>query len=363
MTHRLIQNGELVLYGPVGMIDFFGGEGFSATEVISALAELEGDITVRLNSGGGFAFDGIAISNALKAYDGKVTIINDAIAASAASIIFMAGDDRVMADGALVMIHNASGFTIGTARDHTKSAEMLGKLDGELARIYAKASGKRAQSIRKLMDEETWMTAEEAIDQGFADSKAAAAAKDATAFDYRVYARAPERLTALANTNGWPRFTNIFNSPAPAGNKPREAVAHPHSQEEPMTDSEKAAAEAKAAAEKVAAEAAEKARVEAEANAKAAAERAAADATKRAADITALCTLAGKADKATAFIGSAKTVDEVKAELLADRAKGDEINPHNGTGAKPRDPGKVAAINPNEVYAAREKARQERALA
>src|SRR5688572_19899908 len=131
MTHRLIKNGALVLYGPVGMLDWFN-EGFTATEVIEALAEMEGDITVHINSGGGFAFDGIAISNALKAYDGKVTTVNDAFAASAASIIFMAGEERLMSDGSILMIHNAAGFTIGTAKDHRKGADVLDKLDGEL---------------------------------------------------------------------------------------------------------------------------------------------------------------------------------------------------------------------------------------
>lgn len=339
MTHRLIQNGELVLYGPVGMIDFFAGEGFSATEVISALAEMEGDITVRLNSGGGFAFDGIAISNALKAYDGEVTIINDAIAASAASIIFMAGEQRLMADGAMVMIHNASGFTIGTAKDHTKSAEMLGKLDGELARIYAKATNKRAPQIRKLMDEETWMDADEAKAQGFATGRAGGKAKDATAFDYRIYAKAPERLTALASTKGWPRLTNFFNSPAPAADEPRGAAAQPPSQEETMTDSEKAAAEAKAAADKAQAEAVAKATADAkaEADARVEAER------KRGADITAACKLAGMPDKATAFISEGKSLSDVVAALQAERAKSDEISARNGTGAKPRDPDVTAS--------------------
>jgi ATP-dependent Clp protease, protease subunit len=340
MTHRLIQDGDLVLYGPVGMIDFFGGEGFTATEVISALAEMEGDITVRLNSGGGFAFDGIAISNALKAYDGKVTIVNDAIAASAASIIFMAGAERLMADGAMVMIHNASGFTIGTAKDHTKSAEMLGKLDGELARIYAKAAGKRAPQVRKMMDEETWMDADEAKAQGFATGRAEAKSKDATAFDYRIYAKAPESLKALAQTKGWRNVTNMSDSPAPAGDEPRGAAAHtPSLENDTMTDSEKAAAEAKAAAEKIAAEAAEKAKAEADASAKALAEKAAADATKRAQDITAACQLAGKPEKATAFIGDAsKSLADVVTALQAERAKAEEINPHNGNGGHAHDP-------------------------
>src|SRR4051812_38410199 len=104
MAHRLIRNGDLVLNGPVGG-SFFSETGFSDNDVIEALTELEGDITVRINSGGGSAFQGIGIFNALKAHDGKVTVAVDGIAASAASIIAMAGEDIVMREGAMMMIH------------------------------------------------------------------------------------------------------------------------------------------------------------------------------------------------------------------------------------------------------------------
>lgn len=195
MTHRLIKNGELVLYGPVGFRSFFDEDnGFTDAEVISALADIDGDVVVRLNSGGGIAFAGIAIFNALQARESKVTIHVDAIAASAASIIAMAGDDIIMRTGAMMMIHDASGITFGTARDHEKQAEVLNKLDGELARVYARRTGKTAAAVRQLMDDETWLDGPEAVKEGFATSTDDEATDEPSAFEYRIYAHAPDRF-------------------------------------------------------------------------------------------------------------------------------------------------------------------------
>ncbi|MFG1370702.1 head maturation protease, ClpP-related [Xanthobacter oligotrophicus] len=197
MARDLIVDGELVLYGPVGG-SFWDDDGFTATDVLQALAEVEGDITVRLNSGGGVAWDGIAIYNALKARSGVVTVVVDGIAASAASVIAMAGDDVVMRTGALMMIHNAATITWGTAEDHGKSVELLRKLDGQIASIYAERTGMDLAEIRALMDAETWMDGAEAIDKGFAGETDDEAAAKATAFDYRLYAHAPKPLQTMA---------------------------------------------------------------------------------------------------------------------------------------------------------------------
>ncbi len=101
MTSKLIKGNELHLYGVVGGDYEWTDEGIKATgftdeDVIAALMELSGDISVRLNSGGGIATQGIAIYNALKNFDGNVTIYIDALAASAASVIAMAGDSIIM---------------------------------------------------------------------------------------------------------------------------------------------------------------------------------------------------------------------------------------------------------------------------
>ena len=130
-------NGELVLYGFVG--DNFWDMGFTAKEVLDALAEhgRTEDITVRINSGGGYVDDGIAIFNALKAHAGKVTVVVDSLAASSASIIAMAGDERIMRTGALMMIHDPQGGVWGTAADMEKFAKVVEKQAESLASIYA----------------------------------------------------------------------------------------------------------------------------------------------------------------------------------------------------------------------------------
>lgn len=204
MTHKLIKNSELVLYGFVGAPAWMN-DGFSADSVLEALAEFEDgdDIVVRINSGGGLAFSGVAIYNALRQKDANIIVRVDGIAASAASIIAMAGDEVIMGDGAMMMIHNASGFAMGTKEDFQKEAEVLNKLDGSLASIYVKATGLKESRVRKMMDEETWMTAEEAVDEGFAtkmdEQTGDEEASTPVVFNYRAYKHPPPQFAALAD--------------------------------------------------------------------------------------------------------------------------------------------------------------------
>jgi ATP-dependent protease ClpP protease subunit len=199
----VLQDGELVLYGFVG--ESFWEEGFTATEVMSALAEVgrETDITVRVNSGGGYVTEGVAIYNALAAHKGNVTVQVDAVAASSASLIAMAGDTIRMRAGSLMMIHDPSGITYGTADDHDKTREALEKMASQMASIYAERSGKTPDEVREAMKAELWLTADEAIAEGYADESDSAKAKAVAAFDFRIYAHAPQRLTALSKRKNW----------------------------------------------------------------------------------------------------------------------------------------------------------------
>lgn len=220
MTHRLIVNSDLVLHGFVG--DVFFEEGFTSREVMEALTELSGDITIRVNSGGGFAFEGIAIYNALKAHDGQITVSVDALAASAASLIAMAGDEIVMQPGSMMMIHDAAGITEGTADTHRDTAERLDQISDQVSQIYQARTGLSKQRVNELMDAETWMTAEEAVELGFATMSLSPESLTSTAeimaelhlpapvalpalpaFDYRTYQNAPERLVTMAIERGW----------------------------------------------------------------------------------------------------------------------------------------------------------------
>lgn len=221
----VLQDGALVLYGYVG--DTFFDEGFTSRDVLDALAEVgrDTDVTVRINSAGGDAFEGIAIFNALSAHVGKVRVEVDAIAASAASVIAMAGDTIAMRAGSLLMIHDASGFVAGDADALKKASETVDKLSGQMASIYAARSESDVGEVRQAMKATTWMTGEEAVAKGYADEQGDEKAVAATAFDYRRFDRAPERLVALAKKNNW-SFSASSKAAASAA-KPRPVEERP----------------------------------------------------------------------------------------------------------------------------------------
>lgn len=226
----VLVNGEIVLYGFVG--DNFWGDGFLDSEVVEALAEIgrSADVTVRINSGGGYISHGIAIYNALASHKGKVTVVVDGIAASSASVIAMAGDERIMRSGALMMIHNPSSGAYGTAADLAKAIKALDAYRDSIASIYSETTGADAASLIADMDAETWLSASDAIGRGFATAANEADAEEATAFDYRAYAHAPERLVALAATNHW-----SLKAPRPKA-AAHEEPEQPPKEEKTMTD-------------------------------------------------------------------------------------------------------------------------------
>jgi ATP-dependent protease ClpP protease subunit len=239
---KLNIGGAIVLHGFVG--DNFWGEGFTAKEVLEALAETEGDVTVRINSGGGYATDGAAIYSALRSRKGKVTIRVEGIAASAASLIAMAADELVMDESALLMIHDPRGMSYGTHRTHRKNADDLEKMSAVYAGVYSARTGNSLETIKQMMEDETWMTADEALDLGFANTKEEPEEyKEAAAFDYSVYAHAPQELRHRARLMGWEK--SPLNPPVvPAINR---AVA-PETQEAVMTVKNPAAATVESAA-------------------------------------------------------------------------------------------------------------------
>ncbi|WP_431897912.1 head maturation protease, ClpP-related [Nonomuraea sp. bgisy101] len=143
--------------------------GVCATDVAAALASISGDLHVRINSPGGDVFDGLAIYNMLIDYPGQVTVTVDGLAASAASFIAMAGDRVVMNRGSQAMIHDASGLCWGNAADMKAMAALLDQVSTTLASIYAARAGGDIDTWRTYMRDETWYTAEAAVEAGLAD--------------------------------------------------------------------------------------------------------------------------------------------------------------------------------------------------
>lgn len=155
----------------VQIYDEIGGWGITAKQFIKDFNNIKAkNITLRINSPGGSVWDGNAIYNAIKRFDGNVSVKIDGLAASMASVIALAGSSVEMADNAFMMIHNPWSFSIGDAEAMRKDADLLDKIAKNMVAIYAAKTGLSDTEVTDMMSEETWMTAQEAIDFGFVDS-------------------------------------------------------------------------------------------------------------------------------------------------------------------------------------------------
>ena len=162
---------EILLYEMIG-VDFWSGEGTTAksfAEDLKAAGDGIRKIHLRVNSPGGSVFDGLAIYNTLLSHGAKVTAQVDGLAASIASVIVMAASEIDMADNGMMMIHNPSTVMGGDANDMRKMAETLDKVKTSMITAYRRHTSKSVEEVGALMDAETWMTAQETVDNGFAE--------------------------------------------------------------------------------------------------------------------------------------------------------------------------------------------------
>lgn len=165
------QTATINIYGDITSIPWFEGD-VSSAKLSKQLEELKDvtEITVFINSYGGEVAEGLAIYNSLKRHKAKVTTICDGFAASIASVIFMAGDERIMNDSSLLMIHNAWTCCSGNAQELRKQADDLEKITSASVVAYKAHSSLSEEEIKELMDNESWITPEEALKYGFATS-------------------------------------------------------------------------------------------------------------------------------------------------------------------------------------------------
>jgi ATP-dependent protease ClpP protease subunit len=166
---------EVYIYDEIGFWGVSAGDFVDAIKSVGAIP-----INLHINSGGGDAWDGVAIYNAIRNHPAPVTVHVDGIAASAASLIAMAGDRVLMAKAATMMIHDAACFTQGNEADHIDSAALLGKLSGTIAEVYADRAGGEPANWRAAMRaglDGTWYTAAEALAAGLIDEIAEPPAK------------------------------------------------------------------------------------------------------------------------------------------------------------------------------------------
>ncbi len=169
--------------------EFFGG--VTPKSFIDAIKDIDAEeIHIRINSPGGSVFAARAMEQAIREHKARIVVHVDGVAASAASFLAMAGDEIIMAPGAMMMIHKAWTVSMGNADDLMATADLLDKIDGTLAATYAQRTGMDSADVTEMMAAETWFTAEEAVAAGFADS-VAGDVKARTQWNLSAYQKAP----------------------------------------------------------------------------------------------------------------------------------------------------------------------------
>ena len=165
---------SISIYDVIGQ-DPWSGEGVTTKRIAAALRSVNGaDVTVNINSPGGDMFEGLAIYNLLRDYSGKVTVKVLGLAASAASIIAMAGDEIRIARAGFLNIHNCWVVALGNRQDLLEVASRLEPFDQAMAEIYASRTQSQLSAMQQLMDADTWLNGSAAVEQGFADQLLAA---------------------------------------------------------------------------------------------------------------------------------------------------------------------------------------------
>ena len=184
--------------------DYWTGEGVTAKRIAGALRSLgKGPVTVNVNSPGGDMFEGLAIYNLLREHPGEITVKVLGLAASAASIIAMAGDTIQIARAGFLMVHNCWVLAIGNRHDLRDTADTLEPFDRAMADIYAARTGGELKAMQKLMDAESWIGGSDAIEKGFADELLPSdqVAKDGE----KAKAHAARRMEAALRASGMPK--------------------------------------------------------------------------------------------------------------------------------------------------------------
>lgn len=188
------EGGTLWLYDVIASDDdeanWFGG--VSPRQFMSALAATTGPVTIRVNSPGGSVFGAQAMVAAMRAHAEPITVQVDSLAASAASVIACEAAQLVMAPGSMLMIHKAWGLAIGNEDDMRGTADLLAKIDGQIAETYARRSGDDPAAFLAMMADETWFTADEAVAAKMADAVLTENNQRPKAmWDLSAYAKAP----------------------------------------------------------------------------------------------------------------------------------------------------------------------------
>ncbi len=178
---------NIVIYGNISSWSWREKD-TSAYNLSKQLESLDVDlINIYINSYGGEVAEGLAIYNTLKRHKAKVRTYCDGFACSIASVIFMAGDERIMSNASLLMIHNAWTYTSGNANELRKQAEDLEKITQASINAYMQDVNIKEEELRQLLDNETWLTPQEAFEKGFATTITNEKKNESASQDVRDY--------------------------------------------------------------------------------------------------------------------------------------------------------------------------------
>ena len=343
----------------LSIYDEIGFWGVQAKDFISQLAGVSSSaIHVEINSPGGDVFAGLAIYNALKASGKEIVVKVMGVAASAASLIAMAGDKIQMPKNTFMMVHNPWSVAVGTAQDMRAEADVLDKIGTSLRDTYAARTGLPADEIETMLATDTWLTADEALAKGFATEVVENVNANAK-FDM-ARADLPEAVRAV--------FKAQAEQPT-AEELAALAAAQAETQAQADAEAAAAAAQAASAAEPLAdqiAAAAAKAGFEAYSPLWAVACTSMVDVAARidsAKEIKALCAVAKKADMADGFIKGNKLLDEVRAELVKALAHQDSNTHTDGSqtvNSQATDPAEKPKVSTASLWASHRGQKSER---
>ena len=197
------EENTISIYDPIGY-DYWTGDGVTAKRIAGALRSFgKGPVTVNINSPGGDVFEGLTIYNLLRDHPGEVTVKILGLAASAASVIAMAGDTIQIARSAFVMIHNTWSVSVGNRNDMRDFADWLEPFDNAIADIYSARTGIDQKKVSKLMDSETWLGGNYAVEADFADELLPADV--VSSGDGKASAHAVRRLELALRSSGMPK--------------------------------------------------------------------------------------------------------------------------------------------------------------
>lgn len=239
---RAVATGDniITMFDSIGE-DYWTGGGVTAKKVQSQLRAIgERDVEVHINSYGGDMFEGIAVYNVLREHPHNITVKVMGMAASAASIIAMAGDQIEIGAASFLMIHNCWVIAMGNRHDMADTAEWLAPFDGAMADVYAARSGSDREEIVKWMDAETFMSGSTAVERGFATALLSADAitvdEEAKACDRSANELRAMELALVASgmtrTQARARIKNLKGTPGAA----TDGVVTPGADDPQLTD-------------------------------------------------------------------------------------------------------------------------------